>query len=161
MRRLYPFEGDVKVLANERREIFGSLLETGMNFIPGFLDFCEHIKERHAIAVASSLERKFLTIVNTTVGLSRLFGDHIYSIEDIGFIAKPRPDIFLHAANKLGIAPSDCVVVEDSPHGVTAAKRAGMRCIAILTSTTRDNLAHADMIVADYSEIDLAALASV
>ncbi|MBQ3150190.1 MAG: HAD-IA family hydrolase [Clostridia bacterium] len=68
---------------------------------------------------------------------------------------KPDPEIFLKAAEKAGIAPSLCLVVEDAVSGVIAAKRAGMTCIAVTTSFDADTLknAGADMVVDDLSSL--------
>jgi beta-phosphoglucomutase-like phosphatase (HAD superfamily) len=54
---------------------------------------------------------------------------------------KPEPDVFLEAARKLGVAPTDCVAFEDAPMGVVAAGRAGMRCVAVTTSYPPETLA--------------------
>ena len=77
-------------------------------------------------AIASSgsmdgLERKL-----KRTGLWSLFDPHIYGADHVAN-AKPAPDLFLHAAAALGVAPADCLVIEDSIHGVTAAGAAGMR----------------------------------
>ncbi|WP_407312462.1 HAD-IA family hydrolase [Pseudomonas sp. nanlin1] len=62
--------------------------------------------------------------------------------------AKPAPDIFLTAARRLGVEPKDCLVFEDSPFGVTAAKAAGMVAIAVPDSAmSRDRYTHADLII--------------
>lgn len=72
---------------------------------------------------------------------------------------KPAPDIFLAAANKLGFAPEDCVVFEDSPSGVTAARNAGMQVIALRApEIEHEHLAHADIVVQAYAELSLATL---
>lgn len=55
------------------------------------------------------------------------FGDRIYSGQALGRL-KPDPELYLHMADELGVAPETCVVIEDSPTGARAAKRAGMRC---------------------------------
>lgn len=71
---------------------------------------------------------------------------------------KPNPDIFLLAAEKLGLAPQDCVVIEDAKHGVGAAKSAGMPCIGYRNSSSGDqDLSEADKIVdhIDLITIDL------
>ncbi len=60
---------------------------------------------------------------------------------------KPDPEVYLLAARRLGIAAGDCVVVEDTPAGVEAARAAQMRVIAISSTHTRDAVAHADMVV--------------
>ena len=61
-------------------------------------------------------------------GLSGFFGDHVYSAELVAR-GKPAPDVFLLAACKVGTDPADCLVIEDSAAGITAARRAGMRAI--------------------------------
>ena len=57
---------------------------------------------------------------------------------------KPFPDVFLRAAHSLGVAPEDCLAFEDAPVGVSAARRAGMRCVGITTSFSAEALATAD-----------------
>jgi len=71
---------------------------------------------------------------------------------------KPAPDLFLKAAERLGVAPADCTVVEDAVNGVAAAKAAGMRCVAVASSFPAEKLSLADLIrprIADVSLDDL------
>jgi len=60
---------------------------------------------------------------------------------------KPHPEPFLTAADRLGVAPADCVALEDSPAGVTAALDAGMRVIAVTTTFAAEDLAHATLVL--------------
>ena len=70
--------------------------------------------------------------------------------------AKPAPDIFLVAARRLGVAPEDCLVFEDSPFGVTAAKAAGMAAVAVPDShMPREQYAHADLVLTSLAEFPL------
>ena len=72
--------------------------------------------------------------------------------------AKPAPDIFLTAARRLGVAPEDCLVFEDSPFGVTAAKAAHMTAIAVPDEAMADSkYHHADQIIRKLADFDLAA----
>ncbi len=68
---------------------------------------------------------------------------------------KPEPDIFLEAARRLGVPPSECIVVEDAPFGIEAARRAGMRAVAICTSHAAHELAGAHVLaqVPDYESL--------
>ena len=77
-------------------------------------------------AVASSSTREGLERKLRQVGLWDHFDPHVYSADHVAQ-AKPAPDLFLHAAAALGVAPRACLVIEDSVNGVTAARRAGMR----------------------------------
>jgi len=77
-------------------------------------------------AVASSSTETLLHYKLSKTGLWDLFAPHIYSADHVTH-AKPAPDLFLHAAAKLGTAPGDCLVLEDSVNGVTAGRAAGMR----------------------------------
>jgi beta-phosphoglucomutase-like phosphatase (HAD superfamily) len=63
------------------------------------------------------------------------FGDRIFSGEDVEH-GKPAPDLFLHAADVMGVEPSRCVVIEDSRHGVAAARAAGMHVFAYAGAVT-------------------------
>jgi HAD superfamily hydrolase (TIGR01509 family) len=73
---------------------------------------------------------------------------------------KPHPEPFLRAAEGLGLPPERCVVVEDTPGGIRAAKAAGMRCVAVTHSCPEDSLREADLIVDDLGTVDLDALVS-
>jgi beta-phosphoglucomutase len=72
---------------------------------------------------------------------------------------KPHPEIYLKVAEKLGVEPAACAVFEDSYVGIEAAKRAGMKCIAISSTFPAEDLkrdTHADMVVPDFEPVSLA-----
>ena len=62
---------------------------------------------------------------------------------------KPEPDVFLLAARRLAVEPARCVVIEDAVHGMTAARRAGMKCVGLVTHPRPDTTYPADLIVSD------------
>jgi HAD superfamily hydrolase (TIGR01509 family) len=69
---------------------------------------------------------------------------------------KPEPDLYVAVLACLGVQPSDAIAIEDSPNGVSAAKRAGMRCVAIPNSiTARLDLSHADLILGSLADVTL------
>lgn len=76
-------------------------------------------------AVASSSDADHLAYKLRKTGLWDLFAPHVYSADHVAH-AKPAPDLFLHVAAALEVAPSDCLVIEDSVNGVTAGRAAGM-----------------------------------
>jgi beta-phosphoglucomutase len=96
-------------------------------------------------AVASSADRIKIDANLRQIGLPPESWDAIVSGEDVQN-KKPAPDIFLAAAQKLGMNPADCVVIEDAPNGIQAAKAAGMKCVAVAQTFPADQLAAADRI---------------
>lgn len=74
---------------------------------------------------------------------------------------KPAPDIFLLSSEKLGVNPSDCLVIEDSFAGVTAGKEAGMKVIAVTDEEDEGLLEQADLVVSGFSEITLKAIDAI
>jgi beta-phosphoglucomutase-like phosphatase (HAD superfamily) len=104
------------------------------------------------------MDQNLLKLVDQRLNLSALFENKIYTLDKVGYRSKPNPDIFLYAAQQLGSLPESCVVIEDAPHGIDAAKRAGMRCIAISTTYDAGKLEQADFVVNAYAEIDLDAV---
>jgi len=81
------------------------------------------------VASSSSIDRIRVSLESTD--LIRFFEPHLFSAGEVR-IGKPAPDLFLHVAGKMGVQPSDCIVVEDSPVGVTAGATAGMTVIGFI-----------------------------
>jgi HAD superfamily hydrolase (TIGR01509 family) len=94
--------------------------------IPGAAAAAAGWQKRKAVASSSSQATLLLNL--QMAGLAALFGEHIYSADTVG-VGKPDPAIFAYTAAQLGVAPERCIVVEDSVHGVVAAKRASMTAI--------------------------------
>ncbi len=118
--------------------------------MPGARELVEHLQANNIpIAVGtSSSSQSFAQKTTLHRDWFALF-DTIVTADDpeVG-AAKPAPDIFLTAARRLGVAPEDCLVFEDSPFGVTAAKAAGMTAVAVPDAAMADEkYAHADSIL--------------
>lgn len=92
------------------------------------------------IAVASNGPRTKMEITLNRAGLMHLVSPHIYSAQDLAH-PKPAPDVYLHAAEQMGAAPEQCIVVEDTTSGAQAAEAAGMRCIGFATMGQESELA--------------------
>jgi HAD superfamily hydrolase (TIGR01509 family) len=105
------------------REVFADELAP----VAGVLDALERITIPSC--VASSGTHEYLRYTLQLTGLYERFAGRIFSAEDVAR-GKPAPDLFLHAAERMGARPGDCVVVEDSRSGVQAARAAGMRILA-------------------------------
>ncbi len=150
----YQLPGKTEDLAQERKEIVTELYKNQLEFIPGFEDFARYLKtQNYKHAIATSCNSDLLQLADTKLGLSQLFHPHIYSIADVNHISKPDPAIFLFAAQKLGETPEHCVVIEDAPNGILAAKCAGMYCIALEGTYTPTLLRKADHIMKSFPEI--------
>jgi len=95
--------------------------------VPGIVEALDDITLR--ICVASSSEHRHLEYALGLVGLYERFAGRIFSASEVTN-GKPAPDLFLHAAKRMGVAPGRCVVIEDSRYGVQAARAAGMPVFA-------------------------------
>jgi HAD superfamily hydrolase (TIGR01509 family) len=95
--------------------------------IPGIRHALDHLGTARCVASSGSPERIRLSLRLT--GLLELLDPHLYSASMVEK-GKPAPDLFLHAAAGMGVRPEACIVIEDSPAGILAAKAAGMRVFA-------------------------------
>jgi beta-phosphoglucomutase len=155
MQELLGFTGDPEGLARERLEIVRSFFETEISFLEGFLTFHAQVRDFCKTCVATSLAPDLLSVVDRSLGLSRLFADRVFSLAHVGNKGKPEPDLFLFAADQLCAQAEHCLVIEDAPLGIEAAKRAGMKCIALTSTYKRELLTAADLIVDQVQEINL------
>lgn len=105
-----------------------------INFFPEMKKLVEDLyKSGTDLVIASGSTPRVIHEVLKMTASDHFFREQVSSeyVES----GKPEPDVFLEAARRMNIAPEDCLVFEDSVHGVIAAKRAGMKCIAIPTVT--------------------------
>ncbi|MET9758806.1 HAD family hydrolase [Streptomyces sp. NPDC006372] len=103
--------------------------------------------------VASSGSHERIRVGHRTTGLDRWFDEgRIFSSQDVGR-GKPAPDLFLYAAERMGVTPERCVVVEDSPLGVRAAVAAGMDVYGFTAMTPADRLAGATQLFSGMGEL--------
>ncbi|HKJ87934.1 MAG TPA: HAD family phosphatase [Gammaproteobacteria bacterium] len=144
---------DPAALAEERDALVRRAFSEEARFIPGFPDFFARVRADYPAALATAMDAGLLARVDRRLGLSALFTGHLYTAADAGGRGKPHPDLFFHAARRLGVAPERCLVLEDAPHGIEAARRAGMRCIGLATTFPPARLRAADHVVVDYDEI--------
>jgi HAD superfamily hydrolase (TIGR01509 family) len=113
---------------------------------PGVMPLLGRLRARgYRMALASSGDRVKVAFGMQALELNGTF-EAIVSGDDVPH-SKPDPAIYLTAAQRLGVSPTECIAIEDAPAGVEAVKRAGMRCIAVTNSVTREQLHRADLIV--------------
>ncbi|MGV9646063.1 HAD family hydrolase [Streptomyces sp. NPDC003514] len=122
--------------------------------VAGAVDVLEALAARGVpYCVASSGSHERIRVGHRTTGLDRFFDDdRIFSSQDVGR-GKPAPDLFLHAARRMGVAPERCVVVEDSPLGVKAAVAAGMDVLGFTAMTPAERLSGANELFAGMGEL--------
>lgn len=98
--------------------------ERELKVMPGVTDVIARLGVPFCLATSSSPARVIRSL--QIVGLADAFGPRVFTASEVAR-GKPAPDLFLHAAERLGVRPADCVVIEDSVHGVQAGVAAGMR----------------------------------
>lgn len=111
--------------------------------VPGVVEALEEIELPTCVASSGSHEKMRLTLGLT--GLWDRFAGRIFSADEVQR-GKPDPDLFLHAASRMSTPPERCVVVEDSPFGIAAARAAGMRALGFAAGTPAARLAGADAV---------------
>lgn len=149
---------DVMDLVQEQEDMANQLYEEHVRFIEGFLDFHEIlIKNEIPIGIATNASDETVHVTNQKLDLRKLFGNHIYNISMVPR-GKPDPAIFLHAAHNMNVEPEDCIVFEDSAHGIKAARRAGMYTVGIATSDCKHQLTESHEKITHYNEVDLETL---
>jgi beta-phosphoglucomutase-like phosphatase (HAD superfamily) len=152
----YGVEGDPDALVAERLEIIAGLFAREVRFTAGFPEFFEEkVRGRYATCVATSMPGELFAVADRRLGISRFFGGRVYFPSHVGGRAKPAPDLFLYAAARLGTPPERCLVIEDSPRGIEAARRAGMRVIGLATTHEPEVLRGASSVVGSFAEIEL------
>jgi len=161
MVRYYGLDVKPEDMAYERQVIIDQLFNGPIPFIDGFESFVHWISPSNLKkGIATAMNRNLMLKVEDQLNLKRYFNEHIYFIEDVGNKSKPEPDVFLYAADKLGVNPQCCLVIEDAPHGIEAARSAGMVSIGIVTTFTKEHLLQADFTGRDFDEIKMFLISS-
>jgi beta-phosphoglucomutase len=146
---------EIQRLGDRKEELYRELVsEGGMTILPGASELLAALKASGIPrAVASSTSRTNLEAIFASTGLHQFF-DAVVSAEDV-VNGKPAPDVFLKAASLLGVPPKRCIVFEDALFGIEAARRAGMKVVAVATTNPLDILGHADRAVESLEEVSV------
>jgi beta-phosphoglucomutase len=154
MAAYYKLDEDPVLIEQERSALIHDLFENEISFIPGFSDFIAELNgSKLKRSIATAMKKSLMVSVERKLQLKQFFGDHVYYIEDVGNKSKPSPDVFLYAAEKMGVEAKSCVVIEDAPHGIEAANRAGMTSLGIMTTFSKQHLMGADFVGKNFNEI--------
>jgi beta-phosphoglucomutase family hydrolase len=157
MRELFERElsdAECQALVHEKEEIYRAMFSDNFTEVAGFSAFAKAAVARGLkVAVGTAGDRH-----NIEFAMSRLKMDPLPLAivgGDEGFAGKPTPEIFLEAARRIGVPPERCIVFEDAPFGIEAARRGGMRAVAVCSTHSAAELAgpHVIAAVRDYDEL--------
>jgi HAD superfamily hydrolase (TIGR01509 family) len=135
LRDLFPAMGDAgrAALAEQKEAIYRAEAARSLTLVDGALDLMQRAHAAgHPLAICTAAPPGNIRVAFERFGLDRLVGA-VTSPAD-GLRGKPHPDIFVEAARRLGVRPADCLVFEDAPLGIEAARRAGMDAVALTTT---------------------------
>ncbi|HEX7994156.1 MAG TPA: HAD-IA family hydrolase [Streptosporangiaceae bacterium] len=146
------FDGE---LSRRRRVDFREQLHASLDLLPGLRAWLDEARRKGIrLAIASSSPSDWVMGHLRRVGAEREF--EIWACGNEVATAKPAPDVYLLALDRLGITGDEAVAVEDTPHGVAAAKAAGMACIAIPNPFAASaRFAAADLVLASAIQLSL------
>lgn len=129
-----------------KRYFYSKLISSEVEAYPGAVDFVKSFKGKYKLAIATSSNQEDMEGVLKKIGLFDIFDQRVSGAELEN--PKPAPDIFLITAEKLGVDIKDCLIFEDSIHGLMAAKKSGAKVIAY------DNKENDNDYMKDYYVID-------
>jgi len=148
----YNFPVDIDDVKKRTYEIYGKIVSNKLKPLPGVKEFIDSCKKRNLkIAVATSADEVKMKINLREIGLPVETFDVTVNGLQIER-KKPFPDIYLKAAELLGVPPENCLVVEDAPSGIESATAAGMKCLAVMSSFSQRELYQAQWIVQDLTK---------
>ncbi len=137
---------EIEAIAREKEKAFRRIIGQNMSPLPDALRLLQSLDEHGVrMAIASSTTIENIRLIIGGLGIASCF-KAVVTGHDVTE-GKPSPQVFLLAAQRLGVDPKNCVVVEDAVAGVVAAKSAGMYCLAVTNTHPREKLKEADLIV--------------
>ena len=132
---------ELDALARRKEALYREIAATELQLIPGAEAVCRAARSRGLkLAVCTAAPPENIAIAFGRFGMAD-WVDAVASPAD-GLRGKPHPDIFLAAAERLGLPPAACLVFEDAPLGIEAARRAGMAAVALTTTLPAEAFAH-------------------
>lgn len=170
LRRLFresgesPTDETIQLLLKKKDAAYRRHIEGGLPLLPGVESFVGWARTRFPLAICSGAQRVEIEAILRHAGLLDAF-EHIVSTDEVA-LSKPDPAGFLRAIELLAgrhgdLMPSACLAIEDSAHGITAAKRAGMRVVQVCPHAIAAPAVEADRLIKDLTELDEALLAQI
>jgi beta-phosphoglucomutase len=149
----YNFDIDIERDKPRTYEIYLDIIKGNLQPLAGVHEFIKLCKDKgKKIAIASSADMPKVKGNLIEIGLDFKSFDVVVVGDDVEH-KKPSPDIFILAAEKIGLEPGQCLVIEDAPSGIQAGNAAGSKCLAITSSFSVEQLKTANWFAADLSEV--------
>lgn len=159
--RHYLGDEELAALNHEKEVLYRELYGPHRSTLPGFDGFIEAGRARGwKLAVATSASPGSASFILDDMDLHRRFDAVVVGTVDVPR-GKPHPDVFLKAADRCETMPAQCIVFEDAPLGVEAARRAGMRAVVLTTTLPAEAFAAFDNVIAivnDFTQLDVESL---
>jgi beta-phosphoglucomutase len=144
----------VEKWANLKEEYYREMVRDKIKALPGVIGLLKNLKKNGIkLALGSSGPQENVELLLNVLNI-RSFFNAVITAAHVKH-GKPAPDVFLIAAKKLKVKPKNCIVIEDAPVGIKAAKKAGMKVIALTTTHNKKELTGADLIVNDLNHLNL------
>jgi beta-phosphoglucomutase len=144
----------VEELGRKKEAYYRELVREQVKPALGLLPLLRELKGRgFKVAVGTSAPRENIELVLGVLGITEEM-DAVVGGADVAR-GKPAPDTFLLAAERCGVPPERCLVIEDAPAGLAAARAAGMRCIGVTGTSPREALSDADLVVDSLTEVNV------
>ncbi len=146
----------IRAFSEEKEQIYRDLClddPENLKFVDGLTEFLDDLKRRQVpMNIATASEKSNLDFYIREFHLENWFDPDKIAYIDGKTRGKPEPDLFLKAAQNIGMHPQDCVVFEDSPHGALAARRAGVLKVFAIERTPGafGDLTHTDHVISDF-----------
>ena len=145
-------QDEIEAIARRKETTYRRVARERVTPLPGAIALMKSLMERgFKMAIASSAPIANIRLITRELGIGDFF-QAIVTGQDVAK-GKPSPQGFLLAARRLGVAPANCIVIEDAIAGITACQRAGMHCIAVTNTHPRQSLSEADLVVDSLEEI--------
>ena len=151
---------EVYAITEEKEAAFRREVAQNIKALPGAIELIRSLNEQGVkMAIASSATIENIELITQGLRVKNYFQAIVWGREVAE--GKPSPQGFLLAARRLAVEPRDCLVIEDAVAGVAAARRAGMKCLAVTNNHPRASLSEADLVVDTLEAVGMADLAAL
>lgn len=136
-------------LVRRKTDLMQRALRARLPRLPGVMEFVSDAQMSHRLAIGSGALLQEIVLCLELAGMVPMF-EHVTAAQDVSQ-GKPDPALYLHALDALNrrspLRAGECLVIEDTPHGIEAAHKAGMRCVGVATTLPASRLAQADLVI--------------